>query len=211
MFFLPLLVLLPCAVLGTPIDPPSEFVARDYPSALARRDLIQTFSDYVSNLADGVSKDDIIQGILPDFFQNLPGADDIKSQLGLNDTGVDSLPLEVLNIPFVPLLSLFRSSGIVTNTPPPPFFPQWLRKLHLPGLEPTHPRTGLQAASLEPEHRLQQDHRPGREQVSPRSRHQRAAAARTGQRKESDKCDLKPAAGGCAAGLLTSCSGGPGR
>lgn len=95
-FFLPLLVL-PCAVLGAPIDPPS---------ALAQRDIIQTFSDYVSNLADGVSKDDIIQGILPDFFQNFPGADQIKSQLGLNDTGVNSLPLEVLNIPFVPSFAI---------------------------------------------------------------------------------------------------------
>lgn len=106
MLFFPLLFLLPCVVLGAPIDPPSELAVRDYPSALARRDLVQTFSNYVSKLADGVSKDDIIQGILPDFFQNIPGVDKIKSELGLNDTGLAALPLEVLNIPLVPFFPI---------------------------------------------------------------------------------------------------------
>lgn len=102
---LPLLVVLPYAVLGAPTDPPlSGLIVRDYPSGLARRDIIQSFSDFVSNLADGVSKSDIIQGILPNFFQNIPSASKIKSQLGLNDTGVAALPLEVLNIPLVPVL-----------------------------------------------------------------------------------------------------------
>lgn len=98
---LPLLLLFPCAILGAPIDPPSDLVVRDYPSALATRDIVQTFTDSVSNLADGVSKDDIAQGILPDFFRNIPGADKIKSQLGLSDAQIAALPLEFLNIPWV--------------------------------------------------------------------------------------------------------------
>lgn len=104
---LPLLLLSPCAILGAPIDPPSDLVVRDYPSALATRDIIQTFTDYVSNLADGVSKDDIVQGILPDFFQNIPGADKIKSQLGLSDSQIAALPLEFLNIPLVPFFPIY--------------------------------------------------------------------------------------------------------
>lgn len=161
MLFFSLLVLLPCVALGVPIDPPSELAVRDYPSALARRDLIQTFSDYVSKLADGVSKDDIIQGILPDYFQGIPGVDKIKSELGLNNTGLDALPLEVLNIPLVSFLYFATRAPQLIS-------PQWLRKLHLPGLELIHPWTGLQAASFEPERRLQQDNRPGCKQVPPR-------------------------------------------
>lgn len=103
---LSLLLLLPCAVLCAPIDPPSD---------LARRDIVQTFTDYLSNLADGVSKDDIVQGILPDFFQDIPGVDKIRSQLGLSDAQISALPLEFLNIPLVPLFFFF----VVQVTPPP--------------------------------------------------------------------------------------------
>lgn len=104
MLLLLFLTLFSYGVLGAPTNPPSDLIVRDYPSELAPRDVVQTFSDYISNLGSGVSKNDIIQGILPNYFQNLPSEDKIKSLLGLNDTGIAALPLEVLNIPLVHLL-----------------------------------------------------------------------------------------------------------
>lgn len=101
--FFSLLVLLSYRVLGAPTDPPSDLVLRDYPSELTPRDVVQTVSDYLSNAASGVSKDDVIQGILPNYFQDIPSVSKIKSELGLNDTGISQLALEVLNIPLVPL------------------------------------------------------------------------------------------------------------
>jgi hypothetical protein len=68
---------------------------------LQTRQLSDSLNDVLNNLKDGINAGDIKQGILPDFFQNIPGTDEIRDRLGLNDTDIDALPLEVLNIPFV--------------------------------------------------------------------------------------------------------------
>jgi len=37
-------------------------------------------------------------GIIPGLDDNLPSADDVKSKAGLNDSAIDQLPIQILNI-----------------------------------------------------------------------------------------------------------------
>jgi len=77
-------------------------------NSLRSRTVSDTLTNLLNNLQDGVSADDIKEGILPDFW-SIPGTGEITRELGLNETGIRALPLEFLNIPFV-------------YPPPPPFF-----------------------------------------------------------------------------------------
>jgi len=54
----------------------------------------------LDSLPDGVAG-----GILPGW-DNLPKASDLQDKVGLNDTAVQQLPLQVLNIPCVGLVSI---------------------------------------------------------------------------------------------------------
>jgi hypothetical protein len=65
------------------------------PPALERRSL----SDILGNIENGIDIKNLTQGIIPSFFDSLPGVDKIKNQLNLTDGDIDELPLEVLNIP----------------------------------------------------------------------------------------------------------------
>ena len=88
-----LLLSLPLYVLATPA-----------PELLQRRSLADTLSDLLKDLQTGVNASDILQGILPDFWRDLPGTDKIKKQLGLDDNEIARLPFEFLDVPFVPPL-----------------------------------------------------------------------------------------------------------
>lgn len=87
-----LLLSLPLSVLATPAP------------ELQRRSLADTLSDLLKDLQTGVNASDILQGILPDFWRDLPGTDKIKKQLGLDDNEIARLPFEFLDVPFVPPL-----------------------------------------------------------------------------------------------------------
>ena len=65
------------------------------PPALERRSL----SDILGNIESSIDIQNLTQGIIPNFFDNLPGVDEIKTQFSLTDADIDELPLEVLNIP----------------------------------------------------------------------------------------------------------------
>lgn len=73
-------------------------------SSLRSRTVSDTLTNFLNNLQDGVSAEDIKEGILPDFW-SIPGTGEITRALGLNETGIRALPLEFLNIPFVYPLS----------------------------------------------------------------------------------------------------------
>lgn len=64
---------------------------------LERRDL----QSFISNLADGVTLDDIKESILPDFLNWNSSAEDGANKLGLSSNALNKLPLEFLNIPYV--------------------------------------------------------------------------------------------------------------
>lgn len=102
-----LLMLLPYGAVSAPTDAPSDLIVRDTATDLIPRNIVDDFNTFVSNIQDGVSLDDIKQGILPDFFAGIPSTQEIKDQLGLNDSAIDQLPIEVLNIPFVSIFSLY--------------------------------------------------------------------------------------------------------
>ncbi|CCX30892.1 hypothetical protein FPQ18DRAFT_334846 [Pyronema domesticum] len=67
---------------------------------IAERELQRrTLADVVNGLANGISVSDITQGILPDFFDNLPRADQIANKFNINNAAYDQAPVEVLNMP----------------------------------------------------------------------------------------------------------------
>jgi hypothetical protein len=102
---LPVLALFSYGALGVPTD----LIVRDASTDLVARSVVDDFNNFISSVSDKINVNEIKQGILPDFFSNIPDEQGIKDQLGLNDTQIDELPLEVLNIPFVnphPLLFL---------------------------------------------------------------------------------------------------------
>lgn len=92
---LPVLALFSYGALGVPTD----LIVRDTSTDLVARSIVDDFNNFISSVSDKINVDDIKQGILPDFFSNIPDEQEIKDQLGLNDTQIDELPLEVLNIP----------------------------------------------------------------------------------------------------------------
>lgn len=67
---------------------------------IAERELQRrTLADVVNSLANGISVSDITQGILPEFFDNLPSADQIANKFDINNAAYDQAPVEVLNMP----------------------------------------------------------------------------------------------------------------
>jgi len=59
----------------------------------------RALSDILNGLQDGITVEDITQGILQNYFSKIPSANEITNQLGVNINAFNSAPLEVLNIP----------------------------------------------------------------------------------------------------------------
>lgn len=78
----------------------SPVIPNDVADLIQLRELQRRgLSDLLNTLVQGMSVNDITQGILPDFFNWIPTTDKIKSQLGISDAGIAGLPIKVLNIP----------------------------------------------------------------------------------------------------------------
>ncbi|CAE6462147.1 hypothetical protein ACGC1H_001710 [Rhizoctonia solani] len=67
------------------------------PTAPAKRDLLDIPASVTSLLGSAIPSD-AAGGILPGWL-TMPSDDQIKKQLGLNDTSISQLPVEVMNIP----------------------------------------------------------------------------------------------------------------
>ncbi|KAF8249973.1 hypothetical protein K440DRAFT_581663 [Wilcoxina mikolae CBS 423.85] len=59
----------------------------------------RALSDILNGLQNGVTVEDITQGILPNYFDKIPSTNDIYNQLGVSSSTFNNAPLEVLNIP----------------------------------------------------------------------------------------------------------------
>lgn len=128
-------------------------------------------SDVVNSLQDGISIDDIRQGILPDFMNWDWSVDEIQESLGVDDNAWNDVETKVLNVPYVAPRSL-RS---ISLTPP-----QRIRELQLwRRLDAALPCLGLQRTALREHPRLQRDPRQRSERLPPRPRHRRAPRWRT--------------------------------
>lgn len=67
------------------------------PTAPSRRDLTDLPASVTSAIGSAIPSD-AAGGILPAWL-NMPTDDQIKKQLGLNDTEISQLPVQVMNIP----------------------------------------------------------------------------------------------------------------
>ncbi|KAF8761701.1 hypothetical protein RHS01_00636 [Rhizoctonia solani] len=77
--------------------PPPEPRATPTPTTPVRRDLTDIPASVTSLLGSAIPSD-AAGGILPAWL-TMPSDDQIKEQLGLNDTSISQLPVEVMNIP----------------------------------------------------------------------------------------------------------------
>ena len=92
---LPLLLLLLLLLLPLLLPPVAVVMVQAAPA----------LSDILNGLQDGISVDDITQGILQAYFDNLPSVNEITNQLGVNLAAFDRMPVEVLNLPYVSVCS----------------------------------------------------------------------------------------------------------
>jgi hypothetical protein len=81
------------------------------PTTPAKRDLLDVPASITSILGSAIPSD-AAGGILPAWL-TMPSDDQIKEQLGLNDTEISQLPVEVMNIPCVLFI---RRLSTISNT-----------------------------------------------------------------------------------------------
>lgn len=77
----------------------------------SRRNILSDIqSDVGGILSDLGNIPSYVASGVPNFFQDFPTGDKVKSSLGINDDQVAALPTQVLNIPCVVISSFFRHS-----------------------------------------------------------------------------------------------------
>lgn len=71
------------------------------PIPLESRDTIEEWDHYVNSIVSGLGStvSGYIASGVPQFFQDFPTGDDVKSKLGINDKYLDAKPTQVLNLP----------------------------------------------------------------------------------------------------------------
>ena len=79
-------------------SPASWDPTRTYKS---RRDIISDLEGDVNSILSGLGSDipSYVASGIPNFFQDFPTGDNVKSSLGLQDSQIAALPTQVLNLP----------------------------------------------------------------------------------------------------------------
>ena len=86
-----------------PLITPSPAVWDPTKTYKSRRDILSDVKGDVNSILSGLGSDipSYVASGIPDFFQDFPTGDKVKSSLGLDDSQVAALPTQVLNIPLV--------------------------------------------------------------------------------------------------------------
>jgi hypothetical protein len=94
------------APVAHPMITPRASLTDRTPSRVQERDIISSIEGLGSYLTSvlGTYPSYIASGV-PNFFQDFPTGTAVMSSLGINDDDLAATPTQVLNIPYVPLLS----------------------------------------------------------------------------------------------------------
>ena len=85
-----------------PLITPSPAIWDPTKTYKSRRDILSDFqSDVGGILSDLGNIPSYVASGVPNFFQDFPTGDKVKSSLGLDDDQIAALPTQVLNIPYV--------------------------------------------------------------------------------------------------------------
>lgn len=85
-----------------PLITPSPAIWDPTKTYKSRRDILSDFqSDVGGILSDLGNIPSYVASGVPNFFQDFPTGDKVKSSLGIDDDQVAALPTQVLNIPYV--------------------------------------------------------------------------------------------------------------
>ena len=89
------------AIPGLPLVTPSPVIRDATRTYKSRRDILSDLAGDVHSLLNELGSDipSYVASGIPNFFQDFPTGDHVKSSLGLDDSQVAALPTQVLNIP----------------------------------------------------------------------------------------------------------------